>query len=127
VNDEIRAAVGAHQELGPSYNEAVAEGLVERIGAEIDRRIDTRLGRADGAGTAGPPPAQPAATTLAPRRPATSPWVTPFVAFGSIGLGLAATGILTSKNGDQSANIAVLIVIWLVIMIVNVVYARHKN
>jgi hypothetical protein len=41
---EIRASVGAHQDLGPDYDDAVAEGLVERIGAEIDKRIDARLG-----------------------------------------------------------------------------------
>jgi hypothetical protein len=42
---EIRASVGAHADLGSGYDEAVAEGLVERIGAEIDKRIDARLGQ----------------------------------------------------------------------------------
>jgi len=41
---EIRASVGAHYDLGSRYDDAVAEGLVERIGAEIDKRIDARLG-----------------------------------------------------------------------------------
>ncbi len=41
---EIRASVAAHQDLGSGYDEAVAEGLVERIGAEIDKRIAARLG-----------------------------------------------------------------------------------
>jgi hypothetical protein len=53
--------VGAHADLGPGYEDAVAEGLVERIGAEIDKRIDARLaqvpaapaGAADTAGAAG--------------------------------------------------------------------------
>jgi hypothetical protein len=40
---EIRASVAAHQDLGSGYDEAVAEGLVERIGAEIDKRIEARL------------------------------------------------------------------------------------
>src|ERR1017187_2916362 len=44
---EIRASVAAHQDLGSGYDEAVAEGLVERIGAEIDKRIDARLGSSD--------------------------------------------------------------------------------
>ena len=35
---EIRASVAAHADLGPAYDDAVAEGLVERIGAEIDAR-----------------------------------------------------------------------------------------
>jgi hypothetical protein len=42
---EIRASVGAHQDLGPGYDDAVAEGLVERIGEEIDRRIEAQLRR----------------------------------------------------------------------------------
>jgi hypothetical protein len=52
---EIRASVAAHADLGPGYDDAVAEGLVERIGAEIDRRIDARLGQgvAGSAGSAG--------------------------------------------------------------------------
>ena len=42
---EIRASVGAHGDLGPGYDDAVAEGLVERIGAEIDKRIEAQLRR----------------------------------------------------------------------------------
>src|SRR5580704_1082476 len=59
---EIRASVGAHDDLGPGYDDAVAEGLVERIGAEIDKRIEAQLRRygapgAPGApGPPGPPP-----------------------------------------------------------------------
>jgi len=51
---EIRASVAAHADLGPGYDDAVAEGLVERIGAEIDKRIDARLGPAGVPGPAGP-------------------------------------------------------------------------
>jgi hypothetical protein len=47
--DEITASVAAHAELGPRYEAAVAEGLVERIGEEIDKRVDARL-RSLGAG-----------------------------------------------------------------------------
>jgi hypothetical protein len=50
---EIRASVAAHQDLGSGYNDAVAEGLVERIGAEIDKRIDARLGASGVAGPGG--------------------------------------------------------------------------
>jgi hypothetical protein len=41
--EEIAASVAAHAELGPRYDAALAEGLVERIGQEIDRRVDARL------------------------------------------------------------------------------------
>jgi hypothetical protein len=36
---EIAASVAALQDLGPGYDQALAEGLVERIGADIDKRI----------------------------------------------------------------------------------------
>jgi Flp pilus assembly protein TadB len=36
---EIAASVAALADLGPGYDQALAEGLVERIGAEIDKRI----------------------------------------------------------------------------------------
>ena len=42
---EIRASVEARHDLGPGYDEALAEGLVERIGAEIDKRIEAQLRR----------------------------------------------------------------------------------
>ena len=40
---EIAASVGALQDLGPGYDQALAEGLVERIGAEIDQRIAAEI------------------------------------------------------------------------------------
>ena len=61
---EIRASVAAHADLGPGYDDAVAEGLVERIGTEIDKRIDARLGQlgaVPGPGAAGPGAAGPGA------------------------------------------------------------------
>ena len=36
-------ARAVHQELGRDYDDAVAESLVDRIGAEIDKRVDARL------------------------------------------------------------------------------------
>ena len=43
ITEEVRAAAAAHHDLGPVYDTAVAEGLVERIGEEIDKRVDARL------------------------------------------------------------------------------------
>ena len=40
---EITASVAALQDLGPGYDQALAEGLVERIGAEIDKRITAEV------------------------------------------------------------------------------------
>lgn len=44
TRNDITAAAAAHHELGGDYDGAVAESLVERIGAEIDKRVDARLG-----------------------------------------------------------------------------------
>ena len=66
---EIRASVAAHDDLGPAYDDAVAEGLVERIGAEIDKRIDARLGQFGATGAPGPGglvPGSPGPGGLAP-------------------------------------------------------------
>ena len=46
AKEDIAAAAAAHQELGPHFDGAVAESLVERIGAEIDKRVDQRMGEA---------------------------------------------------------------------------------
>jgi hypothetical protein len=63
---EIRASVAAHADLGPAYGDAVAEGLVERIGAEIDKRIDARLGQFGATGAPGPAPGSPGPAGPAP-------------------------------------------------------------
>jgi hypothetical protein len=62
---EIRASVGAHADLGPGYEDAVAEGLVERIGAEIDKRIEARLAQTGAVGAPGPAPGVPAPAAAA--------------------------------------------------------------
>src|SRR5260370_36878712 len=72
---EIRASVGAYHDLGSGYDDAVAEGLVERIGAEIDKRIDARLGQFGpryGSPVAAGAPALPPGPAVAPG-PATPP------------------------------------------------------
>jgi hypothetical protein len=40
---EIAASVAAHQHLGAGYDQALAEGLVERISTEIDDRITSQI------------------------------------------------------------------------------------
>jgi hypothetical protein len=40
---EIAASAAALRDLGPGYDQALAEGLVERIGAEIDQRIAAEI------------------------------------------------------------------------------------
>ena len=43
TRNDIAAAAAAHQELGRDYDSAVAESLIDRIGAEIDKRVDAKL------------------------------------------------------------------------------------
>ena len=69
--DEISASVAAHAELGPRYDAAVAEGLVERIGDEIDKRIDARLGGQSSPGRPGQYNGQPLGYQGAARVPGT--------------------------------------------------------
>ena len=70
---EIRASVAARADLGPGYDDAVAEGLVERIGAEIDKRIDARLGAPGSAGVPGPSGAPGAGGVAGPAGPGGGP------------------------------------------------------
>jgi len=130
---EIRASVGAHADLGPGYEEAVAEGLVERIGAEIDKRIDARLAQTGPAGyqgyqgylgpvlppgyQLGPPPVRP--SQVGPRNVATT-----ITALGSMAMGVAATAIV-AHTGSLGGQGFIILLIWVAIAIINVAYARR--
>ena len=59
AHEDIAAAAAAHHELGRDYDGAIAEGLVERIGEEIDKRVDARLGTRDRSPRRPAVPAQP--------------------------------------------------------------------
>ena len=173
---EIRASVGAHHDLGPGYDDAVAEGLVERIGVEIDKRIEAQLRRYGAPygppvppgppappAPPGPPPSEAAEAAQGypvpsgyspagyqghpgypgypgyqayqayqaplPRRPASRPSAQhsvamTVIALGSLTLGVAGTAIVAhARNGGGQAVMVLLI--WIVIAIVNVAYARR--
>jgi hypothetical protein len=132
AEEEIRASVGAHRDLGPDYDDVVAQGLVERIGAEIDRRIDERLGyRAAVRPPAAPqfaaqhqqtaPAAKPTPAGAAQRSVATT-----ITALGSMALGVGATSIVSSSSGSPGIQAFLVLVIWIAIVIINVAYARHR-
>src|SRR6185312_4237081 len=109
---EIRASVGAHADLGPGYEDAVAEGLVERIGAEIDKRIEARLAQTGAAAAPGPAPGVPTPAGV----PAPG---------GAAGAGVAATAIVSSAGGLGGQGF-IIVLIWVAIAIINVAYARHS-
>jgi hypothetical protein len=151
---EIAASVAAHAELGPRYDGAVAEGLVERIGEEIDRRVDARLrgmGQHEaprrGAASLGqriaPPGYQgsqhpmPSAPLAPPPVPAASPAAPPavrhsngvtgmFLGLGSMAFGLGATAVVVSHHVTASAAFGMVLLIWVAIAIINIAHAQRR-
>ena len=126
LRDEVRASAAAHRDLGPAYDTAVAEGLVERIGEEIDKRVDARLyGQAP---YQNPPPRPRLRREPVPGRVGFGAVV---LALGSMGMAIGATAAVLhpgdSAPGQVSAGQSVLVaLIWIVIGAVNVAYARYR-
>ncbi len=102
----------------------MAEGLVERIGEEIDRRVDARLfGHLQG-----PAPA-PAPRPRRVREPGRIGVAPVFLALVSMGAGIGATVAVIQPaypgrmNGVQAILVAL---IWIVIGAINISYARRS-
>ena len=124
TRDDIAASAAAHSELGRDYDGAVAQGLIERIGAEIDRRVDVRLGQRDRVSAAPPEPAPRAGPAA---RTGTASVALPL---GSMGMGVLAALAVMKRGGLGPANgggqLFLVAVIWIIIGIINVVYARRN-
>ena len=126
ARDDIAAAAAAHHELGRDYDGAIAEGLIERIGDEIDRRVDARLGQRGAR--------SPQRDRLAQRdrdgqlSPAAHPaWSVIVLAFGSMGCGIAAAGAVLSLGHPSGGGTEALVaLIWIIIGVINVSYARRR-
>jgi len=101
---ELRAAAESHHELAPEYRDAVVDSFVERIGKEIDARVDARLAQAS---------APPALTSKQLN-------VVPVVALGSIALGIPISGIAAGTTGFWG-----LLVVWVAIAAINIGYAMR--
>jgi len=120
IREEVQASAAAHRDLGPGYEGAVAEGLVERIGEEIDRRVDARLfGHLQA-------PAPPRARRApVPGRIGVG---RVFLALGSMGMGIGATVAVIHPNwpAPLSAGQGIIVaLIWIVIAPINISYARR--
>jgi len=138
--DEISASVAAHAELGPRYDTAVAEGLVERIGDEIDKRIDARLRGQSGSGQQlnQQPPAYQGPAVPAPARPvAVPPPAAPapsrgsglsgmVLGLGSMGLGVGATSVVVSHSPGGVPDVLMVLLIWVMIAVINVAHAQRR-
>ena len=149
--EEIAASVAAHAELGPRYDAALAEGLIERIGDEIDKRVDARL-RGMGQqphpepaprqghpspghqivppGYQGAPGGQPAPAgqgTAQPPVARRSNGVTGIIlGLGSMGLGVGATAVVASHQANSFAQVLMILLIWAAIAVINVAYSQRR-
>jgi hypothetical protein len=124
AREDIVAAAAAHRDLGRDYDDAVAEGLVERIGAEIDKRIDARLGQ-----QAAPPPkrrgrlrALGQSDPSAPSHSSRSSWEAVALGLGSM---LIAAILSASLVNTGHASGAVVAFLWVIIAVINITYARR--
>ena len=142
---EIAASVAALQDLGPGYDQALAEGLVERIGAEIDKRIvaeiDKRVtGEVDSriltqldryAGCRhqrrrARRMAREERRTIRAERADRSGRQTVVLALGSMLVALSVTAIVL-RGSPGVADIMLMALIWVIIGIINVAYAVRKH
>jgi hypothetical protein len=106
--DEIRAAAETHHELPPEYQNAVIESFLDRVGKEIDARVDARLAARDQSGA--PEPARP-------RHPQ-------FFAIASMVVGIPLSAIAVAA-GAHPAGFWGLLVVWAGIVAINVAYAAR--
>ena len=119
---EIAASVGAHRDLGGGYEDAIAAGLVERIGTEVDRRVDERIALYQGVGRTA---ADGAVSRDARHRAAAHPgspvsWQQTILAFGSMMIGAITSGVIL---GHEEGSWPIL-VIWFAIVVINMAIFR---
>jgi hypothetical protein len=103
TRNDIAAAAAAHRELGRDYDGAVAESLIDRIGVEINKRIDAKLHAASSGSRS------PAAVPQSGRSQAL--WT-------GAGIGAGITGLVAmianSGNSSKAVNAAV-ITVWVIL------------
>jgi hypothetical protein len=113
TRNDIAAAAAAHHELGRDYDDAVAEGLIDRIGAEIDKRVDAKL-RAGSSGSRSP---------AIPRPGGNAVWL-------GAGIGAGVTGLvaLIADEGSQSkAVMAAVITVWVILAVAGLATAAVRS
>jgi hypothetical protein len=116
AREDIAATAAVRRDLGRDYDDVLAEGLVERIGAEIDRRVDDRL-----ADSGGRPRKRP--RSGGPGLASRASWDVIILALGSMMIGgITANAILNNSHGNAAAAV----MIWLVILAINIAYARRR-
>lgn len=105
TRNDIAAAAAVHHDLGRDYDGAVAEGLVDRIGAEIDKRIDARLG-------------SPSSGSRSPAEFSRSGKSQAMWTGAGIGAGITGLVAMIANSGSQSkAVIAAVITVWVILAV----------
>ena len=132
AHEDIAAAAAAHSELGHEYEGALAEGLIERISSEIDKQVDARLAQRG-------------------IQPSSAAWANVAMGLGSVGLGIGATAVtlhalpatgtapkatvnlgafhasvMSATTSISTAQVILIVLIWVVIAVVNIAYGRHR-
>jgi hypothetical protein len=123
IREEVQASAAAHRDLGPGYEGAVAEGLVERIGEEIDRRVDARLFGHLQAPASARPRRAPVPGRIGVGRV--------FLALGSMGLAIGGTVAVLHPGDNPPGTVhfgqfLLVALIWIIIGVVNVAYANRN-
>jgi len=110
--EEIRAAAEIHREIQPEYRDAVVDSFIDRVGKEIDARVDSRLAAAQDKGEIR----------------AQQQHHGPALALGivSIGCGIPLTAIALSMLGTN-AKLTGLFLIWAAIAVINVAYGLSNR
>ena len=104
TRNDIAAAAAAHHELGRDYDGAVAESLIDRIGAEIDRRVDARLSAAS--------------VSRSPAQIRQSGRIQAAWAGAGIGAGITGLVALIADSGSQSKAVtAAVIAVWAILAV----------
>jgi hypothetical protein len=107
-DEDIAASLGAYRDLGPAYDDAIAAGLVERIGAEVDRRVDERISRHQRGDERHLPAVQHGGQTA--------------LALGSMAIGaIASIGIAQGKAAWP------IIFVWIAIVVINLTIFRGRR
>ncbi|MEU6740383.1 hypothetical protein [Streptosporangium sandarakinum] len=112
TGDELRASVEARRELGPEYEDSLIEGFLDKMGQEIDRRVEERV--------AARVPQKPEAPAV---RPGVDAGQRLALAIVSIVLGVGST--VAFAIADRRAG--PMILVWLGIIVVNIAFARGSR
>jgi hypothetical protein len=106
TRNDIAAATAVHRELGRDYEDAVAESLIDRIGTEIDKRVDARLGVSSSSSSA------PAETSRSGRSQAL------VLAGAAVGAGVTGLVAILANVGRDPDVAKSIIITWVILVVI---------